>query len=378
VIQDAGVLLVQTADQSFKWWLDGRLMLDAAAYAGGSNKLSNGAEVRRARLGFRMVFWKVWASKFEVDFADNEVAVKDMWLAYTGWSSSTVKIGHYSEPFCLDMIMSSRYIPFIERASVSSFVPDRRLGVSYSRWGEHWQLTGGLFGQSIGNVDLTGDDQGFSVTGRFTFTPIRRPRTLIHLGVAGSRRTPDAPSILLGKKQVRITALPETHVSRGHFLDTGRLTDVDHTSLLGLEAASVFGPVSFQGEYVLTRISRENGRPSPTFSGWYAFVSWFPTGDVRPYDPKGAEFVRLIPKHRRGAVELVARYSTMDLNDFRTDVRGGREDVLTLGVNWYANPNVRLMVDYLRVFNDAFTTGDRHYAPGVDFNVIQARLQLLF
>ena len=76
-----------------------------------------------------------------------------------------------------------------------------------------------------------------------------------------------------------------------------------------------------------------------------------------------AEFVRVIPKSRRGAVELVARYSTISLNDAAAGIQAGSEKITTFGVNWYANPNVRLMAHYLFVSNDGYATGDRNYIP---------------
>jgi phosphate-selective porin OprO/OprP len=46
-----------------------------------------------------------------------------------------------------------------------------------------------------------------------------------------------------------------------------------------------------------------------------------------------------------GAIELTARYSELDLSD--EAVNAGRLDTTTLGVNWYLNPNTRVMLNYV-------------------------------
>ena len=84
-IEDNGILVFKTADDSFKWWVDGRVMIDSAAYLKSDNQLANGTELRRVRAGFNMVLWKTWTSQFDVDLVDNAVDLKDMWIAYNGW-----------------------------------------------------------------------------------------------------------------------------------------------------------------------------------------------------------------------------------------------------------------------------------------------------
>ncbi|MGC4082229.1 MAG: porin [Vicinamibacterales bacterium] len=382
VFRGAGFLLFQTADGQFKWWLDGRMMLDTAAYMNSDNMLSNGAEIRRARLALNMQLWKNWASQFDVEYVtDNTIEIKDMWLGYTGVRNSIVKVGNFKEPFGLETLTSSRYISFIERSLIDNFSPDRRLGVAYATWGSHWQATGGVFGQAVGSTDATGDDQGYGFTGRVTAVPVKTNTTLIHLGLAGSYTTPNAATnaTLSDIDSMRLRARPETHVNRGRFLDTGRIANVDHEKLLGIEAALSAGSFSAQGEYNTATFTRTLGTlPTPTFDGWYAYASWFPTGEHRPYNTAAGEFDRVQPTRSRGALELVARYSTADLNDPSANIFGGKQEITTLGTTWYANANVRLMVNYSFVNSDQYAKGDRSYKVNDDFNVLQARLALIF
>jgi len=382
VFHGAGILIMKTPDDSFKWWLDGRLMIDAAMYHNSDNTLANGVKVRRARFAMNMVFWKTWASQLDVDFADNAVDVKDAWIGYTGVKNSLLRFGNFREPFGLETLTSSRYITFMERSLIDNISPDRHLGAAFGHWQNRWQATGGVFGPAFEDTnDAIGQDQGYSVTGRVTALPVSMDRSLVHVGFAASYETPKAATdpTLKDANQMRLRARPESDVNQGRFIDTGKMSNVDHRDAIGVEAAAVFGPVSFQSEYNTVQYVRTVAAlPEPSFDGWYAFGSWFLTGENRPYDRTSGEFERVIPKSPRGAFEVVARYSELNLNDFSAGITGGHEQITTLGGNWYINANLRLMTNYLFVVNDQYSKGDRSYTTGDKFNVLQARLQLNF
>jgi phosphate-selective porin OprO/OprP len=382
VFHGAGILVFQTPDGNFKWWLDGRINLDAAMYQSDLNTLANGVEIRRARLALNMIFWQNWASQFDVEYiSDGTIEIKDMWIGYTGVPNSILQIGNFKEPFGLETLTSSRYITFIERSLLDNFSPDRHIGVAFSKFDKRYYASGGLFGPAVGDTEATGQDQGYNVVGRVTALPLLTRNTLIHVGAAASYMTPKAATAtdLTDADQMRLRARPETHVNRGRFIDTKKMSNIDHQNLIGFEAAAEFGPVSVQSEYNKATYKRTlSTLAEPSFDGWYAFVSWFPTGENRPYDWTAGEFDRVLPKSNRGALELVARYSTANLNDPAAKILGGKEQITTIGANWYANPNVRLMVDYAWVTNDENTKGDRSYKVNDKFNTLQARFQLMF
>ncbi|MCI0637319.1 MAG: OprO/OprP family phosphate-selective porin, partial [Actinobacteria bacterium] len=114
-----------------------------------------------------------------------------------------------------------------------------------------------------------------------------------------------------------------------------------------------YGPLSLQGEFIGTSVNRERFEvPDVGFSGWYVFGSWFLTGESRPYEFDTGVFGNLKPKSvvgkgGYGAWELLARYSSLDLND--RDIEGGDEQDVTLGLNWYPNSNLRLLLNYIWV-----------------------------
>jgi phosphate-selective porin OprO/OprP len=382
VFQGAGLLLFETPDHQFKWWIDGRLNIDTAYYFNSDNTLANGTELRRARFAMNMQLWQNWASQFDIDFVDNAVDVKDAWVGYTGIHNTLIRAGNFKAPFGLETLTSSRYISFMERSLIDNFSPDRRMGIGASRWGNRWQASGGFFGPALEDtVDTIGQDQTHSLVGRVTVLPLASGDNILHVGIAAAQMDPNAPTSadLSDANRWRVRARPETHVNRGRFISTPQVKNVDHVDLYGAELAGTLGSLSVQAEYNRETLKRTDGSlPEPMYEGGYAYVSWFPTGDHRPYDRSAGEFGRVVPKSHRGALELLARYSYMDLNDASAGIAGGLEKITTIGVNWYANANVRIMANYLFVNNDGNAKGDRNYSVNDDFNVFQMRLGLMF
>jgi Phosphate-selective porin len=153
---DEGFLLFRSADSSFAYWLDGRVQIDGAIYRGSDNELASGTDVRRARLGTKVTMYRDWHGEFDVDFAENAVEMKDMWVGYMGFKNSLVKAGNFKEPFGLETLTSSKYITFMERSYIDNLSPDRHLGASFVNWGQYHYVTGGVFGQVAGTPDATG------------------------------------------------------------------------------------------------------------------------------------------------------------------------------------------------------------------------------
>ena len=126
-----------------------------------------------------------------------------------------------------------------------------------------------------------------------------------------------------------------------------------------MELAGTLGPLSLSGEYLNADVSRDNGFSDASFDGYYAQAGWFITGEQRPYSASKGTFGRVKPNNPfslsnggTGAVELVARYENLDLNDASAGVLGGELDSTTLGVNWHLTNNARLMFNYIDVDTD--------------------------
>lgn len=373
-----GILVIESEDGSFRYQLDSRLYIDFATYDEDESiiDLHSGSELRRMRLAFKVVLWKDWLAEFDVDFSENSVGIKDAWVGYQGISNTLIKIGNYRSPFCLEELTSSRYAPFIERSLSDAFATGRLIGVGISEWGSFWQASAGYFNQEAGDIDeleSENADESGSFIGRLSVAPINCNGNVIHLGGAFATRSTDAFST-----SFRYRSYDETKISKLRLLDTGKIKDSDYTSLLGLEGAAQLGPLHIQGEYITANVYRteESGKPDAAFDGGYVYAGFLLTGESMPYDVTAGEFGRLMPAKEFGAIELLARYSWINLNDAEAKIMGGEGKDWTFGLTWYFNGNVKMLVNYTIVDHDKYATaGGTYEVPeaGFDYNILAVR-----
>jgi len=119
----------------------------------------------------------------------------------------------------------------------------------------------------------------------------------------------------------------------------------------------VYGSFTLQGEYVCAMVDSK-AAGDPDFSGFYLKGSWFLTGETRPYQKKTGVFSRIKPRRNftgnfgdgPGAWEASVRFSNLDLSDSRVD--GGKITTLSLALNWYLNPNTKVMFNYVHAWAD--------------------------
>lgn len=374
ILSTKGGLKVESADGNFEGQVGGRIMLDYAYYDDDKRKLGSGSEIRRARLFVSGKMWKLWKFKFQTDFAGNEVDIKDAYLSYGGFKPLSIKAGNFKEPFSIEELTSSKYITFMERAMVvDAFAPSRNLGLQAHAYGNIWQGAIGLFGEGIDSPG-TDQSQGYGTAGRATFAPINSDTRVLHVGGAFEWRTGYQDD------EVRFRTRPESHVTNVRFVDTGTIDNVDDTLKFNGEIAGVFGPWSLQGEYIQTDVSRKDGSEDVDFNGYYVFGSWFLTGESRPYDVEGGDFGRVKPtsvlgKGGYGAWEFGVRYSNLDLNS--KDINGGKENNVTVGLNWYPTSHTRLMFNYVYVDVEN-VDADTGLTVDDNPNVFQVRAQVDF
>ena len=394
---EMGYLSFESADGNIKYWLDGRIMLDTGSVSNsqdgiGQNAVYSETEFRRLRFAVKGIFYKNWEGELDLDFSDLEDGVtapevKDAWVAYRGFRNTIIKVGNHKPHFSMDEVTTSRWVNLIERSMISDvFSPGRRIGVSVSHWSRAFMVGATVFGDEY-NVSAAdeGVSERFGWTARGVYRPIVSDdgRTILHLGIALQNRPPQSDD----GDRLRFRTRPESKIFRvfgpdddgSRYLNTGRF-DAESADTLGLEAAVKMGPFYAQAEFMKTDVSEidDDVLGDPEFSGWYVNAAYFLSGGEREYSIYDGEFGRVYPTSNKGAWELVARYSTLDLNDLSAGIEGGSADNFTLGVNWYINNNFILRANYTNVDNDIFADGDGDFVGDDDLDIIGVRFHYMF
>jgi len=293
--------------------------------------------------------------KIEVNFSNSLIGFRDVYIKYTAGKLGNFAIGSMVEPTSLDMATSSKYIPFLERAMLTS--------MQNFRWGSglHYENFGLLDGKATLQMALTNNgantsgfldknlEVGNNFVTRITAAPYKDGAKVIHLGVNYASRP---------AKDLKFR--PENHLGgKYHYVfdaATGRKE-------LGFELAGTYNSVSLQGEYKNQNVENDNNKDY-VMSSYYVMGSFFLTGENRPY--KKSAFGRVKPKKDinnggYGAFELLVRYSNMTPSQ---DVIDGNpalpEEInnLTLGLNWYLTSHVRLMYNYVITDDKDATLGN--------------------
>lgn len=333
---------IQKAPQ-FTFKPGGLLMYDAAWYQGHdalqgkTTGYTDETGFRRARLSAQGRLYGDWSYNVTLGFtgALNNVSNADpvdIWQAsvsYSGVKAVKIKAGQFFEPFSLEAATSSRATTFMERGLPYTFSPVRSVGIGFSAApAKGLYLEAGGFTEdlnSAGNLKR-------AFTGRVAYAPIDIKGRLLHFGAGASYRVP-------GDSTLRYRARPESDLAPAWF-STGTIRNIDNIVLTGLEAAAVAGPVSLQAEYIRSDVSRRDGRRGRNIDSYYAYASWFLTGESRPY--RNGRFGTIKPENRWGAWEVAVRNSAI------SDDSGEKLNDITLGLNWHINRHARLMANYVR------------------------------
>ncbi len=276
-------------------------------------------------------------------------------------------IGNIKEPFGLERLISSRYLTFMERSfsqdaflapSNNGFAP----GLLIWNWAENRRMTyaAGLFKNVQYSPYAFGVGNGaYSADGRFTFLPYydaaSNGRYLVHMGLGGSYRGNDFGAV---KYRARGSLRNGPDVLNPVLANTGTIPSKAEI-IIDPELMIIWGSLRIQAEYTVsyaTQARNSLGQSIGTafFDGYYVEAAYFLTGEHRLYDYQKGLVGRVIPYENaafvqgangrpvflRGAWQVAARYNELNLNN--KGINGGRLQDVTLGLNWFLNPNMKI------------------------------------
>jgi phosphate-selective porin OprO/OprP len=365
-----GGIKVADGDKEASFALTGRLMLDTTLHQEDKHPLGDGTEIRRAAFTLKGDISRDWGYELAMDAASGKARINEAFFQFNGLQpEARLRLGQFKAAFGLEYTTSSKYLTFMERATVNEFTPGYRLGLEGRVHGQHWTGTAELFGEKY-DVDPDEEgDEGWGASGRITYSPWHDKDSALHLGASLAHLR------LNDRKRFRYAVGPESHLTEIEYLDTGNINEVKYLNAGALELGGVWGPFSLQGEYMRSAARLGDGE-NLEFDGWYAFATWFVTGESRNYLFEKGAFGRIRPQSRFGAWELALRLSNLDLND--APISGGEARNLSFGVNWYVNDYLRLMANYIITDHDHFANAHGRVRGDDDPSLFQMRMQVDF
>ena len=292
----------------------GRIQFDVANFTQNAasdaqfGNAQNTVGFRRARLALLGEYEQI-DYIIEMDFAnrginsvinskDQSTAFKDVYIQVRDLPViGNVRVGHFKECFGLEHLTSDNYTTFMERSldDEGAFVPGRNDGIMAYNWTENQRAT-----WAIGTfTNQTGYDQpptfvydhwGLDMAMRATYLPwydeASGGRGLLHTG-----------------HRLRLSQRPDHTMTLAARPESAFAPSVVNMTLTGLNDMQVLRtpkPPWSMGRSPCNR----NSLPRPptirraasnNFYGGYAFVSYFLTGENRPYNRKMGVFDRVRP-----------------------------------------------------------------------------------
>ena len=381
--------------------------------------LSDGVYFRRARMGFEGNLSRDFDYRLLLELGgagtEGPTRINDAYVAYSGFAPFRIQLGAFSPPANMDDGTGVEDLLFMERATPSELsrtlaAADGRIGLGVRGSGSRWMGSLTLTSRTVNDAEVF--DSQLAAVGRFGYLAATSADYNVHVGMSGTWvfQPADQGSSATGPRYlIRLRDRPEIRVDSTRLIDTGAI-DADSAYAAGVEFGANWKNWYLQGENFWYGLQRRepSALPDPSFGGYYLQASWILTGESRRYNMANGSFQSprpFVPFSSAGGIgawELAVRYSHTDL-DFHDgtaglaatadSIRGGVQDIWTFGANWYLNPNVKLMFNYLHIDADRLNpAGPGNLTPfgaapstpplgvqiGQDLNVYALRSQYAF
>ena len=305
----------------------------------GNNGNDSEFELRRAEVVLKGKSTKFdWVVSYDAK-ADKYLDVNLRWKMGTSY----LMAGQFKQVNSVEELSSTKNNDFISKAmTTNTFAVSRRVGMAFGDDRKNWGYSVNAFGREL--TRNLGQGQGYGA--RFYYAPIANDDQFLHLGLS-------AVDYDTADDTQRWRSRPGADLATARLVDTGNLLDADRNRVLGLEAIWARGPFKVQGEYMRAETSRNSNAVAGDYAadGWYLSGVWNLTGETWGYK-KGVPSTSLPDNPAAGMWQLALRYDDLNLDDGA--VRGGDEQNITLGVNYYLRSNFKVSANYVAVRSSRF------------------------
>jgi phosphate-selective porin OprO/OprP len=404
----------------------------------GVNDLSTGAVMRRAYLGFDGKVYNDFAYdvRFNVGGSNGGVSggsppagegdplLNRIYLSYIGIPNWHFSVGVLEPVFAGELTTSSSALLFMERPEIDNIASDsygagdprRGIEIGWSKtdtfWpGDNLAITGSFTGARSGTPagHGPGGDEQSQILGRISDRLWSDGLSNFQLGFNYSKVLYSGNSAGGGVQALNLQDRPQARVDGTRLISTGNIA-AKTADMWSVDVMTNLQNFYFQGEYSRFNVDRQCGSLAggacsggnsqtvadhPSFFGWYLEGTWILTGETKPYTPQAINnevgaFGNPVPSRpfslngdSWGAWEVALRYSDTNLNWNPTQfasptqlagILGGEERIVTLGLNWYMNRNVKLQVNDMIVKLKRGSSVANLNSMSQDLNILGVRL----
>lgn len=389
---------IQSADGANVARLRGVLHVDGRYFADDfTPETADTWTLRRVRPTLEGTFNNIYDFRFTPDFGGGRTIILDAFVAARFKPWAVVTAGKFKVPVGLERLVSATDLRFIERGLPTSLVPNRDLGVQLGG-----DIAGGAVNYSIGyfngvtdggssdsntpTADAENDTKGdwaarvfvqpFLNSDNFALRGLGFGVAGTYVNSTGSSTTSLLPSYRTPGQQTFFSYRGTTAASVTTPAVNGTIADGERLRWTPQAYYSV-GSFGVLGEYVtvsqdVSRLTASSGlrRDSLDNTAWQVQFAWFATGEDESFRGFTPQSIFDPARGTWGAVELVARYHELDIDDdaftggadsfANPESAASKASAWGVGVNWYLTQNYKWSLDYdVTSFDGGAATGDR-------------------
>ena len=364
---------IGSADGDFQLRLRGVVQGDSRWFLDDSAK--NGTDtflIRKARPILEGTLFRDFDFRLMPDFGNDTTALFDAYLEWKYLPWLKIRAGKFKPPVGLEQLQEDQNTLFAERAFPTDLVPNRDIGVQLR--GDLWdgvvQYQAGVFNGVAdgvnGGVD-NNDSKDFE--GRLFLEPFKKTEidSLQGLGFGmagtighqnGSLATPNVPTFKTPGQNTFTRYLSSTTLGSTVVADGQRVR-------VSPQGYYYWGPFGLLGEYVYSDQEVQKGAATDHLrnTAWQVAGSVVLTGEKASYRGVTPRKSFDLKNGGWGALELAGRYSVLriDPDAFPTFISlsssAQEARAWAVGLNWYLNRNVKLVLDYEQTTFDGGAAG---------------------